>query len=396
MPKFVALRGGDACGDRLDVADCRERSERRLVLHKDRVGPGPDRPFALQWLGCGNGRGAGLLGRPVYQAIRLLFSDRAAVHRPASGRMHDPGVCAPSAGGPAGSAGAFRRIDARAIACVCAQCSVVHDRNSGPVWLFLTSVWGYLGVERAMSEGEDPQGACHRLRDASGAAWPLRSPQGCLLSDVIKKITGEIIISHARTILKDDLNEDLIKKEKCMENTHPIFYKNQLFMHYGDLMLFHENTFINHQRHKGKFEEQTKVLRNSIDKDMLNEIKGSTDTEIMFYLFLSIKNKLQQNLKLEEHDLIIRSLLTLNNLIEEVKLINRSNIIYACGDFVLIAKIKKGCDQTSLNSLDLFLNINENGFEINSINTYSNTVTVGDNIAILINHNKCIVKIFRL
>jgi predicted glutamine amidotransferase len=57
-----------------------------------------------------------------------------------------------------------------------------------------------------------------------------------------------------------------------LENTHPFYYRNHVFLHNGEIH---------------GFPAKRNVVRNEIDADLRAEIKGQTDSESFFYLFLS-------------------------------------------------------------------------------------------------------------
>lgn len=75
----------------------------------------------------------------------------------------------------------------------------------------------------------------------------------------------QIIIGHIRNIGSCEGTKDF-------NNTHPFFYDNYIMVHNGLIKNFKIN--------KNK-------LINKIDKKYIKEIKGSTDTEYLFYLIIS-------------------------------------------------------------------------------------------------------------
>lgn len=94
------------------------------------------------------------------------------------------------------------------------------------------------------------------------------------LPDKINEIAvSNIIIGHIRRQSGNAL--------PSIENTHPFTYRNQLFVHNGYLY---------------GFEDKRESLMREIDRDFHKCIKGETDTELMFYLFLTYKRKCEETI----------------------------------------------------------------------------------------------------
>lgn len=93
------------------------------------------------------------------------------------------------------------------------------------------------------------------------------------LHSIIDQISvSDLVVGHLRRKPEDT--------ETSVENTHPFTYKNQLFVHNGEI--------------KGYRAKRDMLLRH-IHPDFLPHIKGETDSEIMFYLFLTFKRKLEDD-----------------------------------------------------------------------------------------------------
>lgn len=85
----------------------------------------------------------------------------------------------------------------------------------------------------------------------------------CFIKDKIAESC--ILIGHIRAT-KHHFPDDI-----CFNNTHPFWYKNNFLIHNGSVNPFNQNFFINY-----------------IDNKYYKHIKGNTDSEFLFYIFLTI------------------------------------------------------------------------------------------------------------
>jgi predicted glutamine amidotransferase len=221
----------------------------------------------------------------------------------------------------------------------------------------------------------------------------------------IDNISSKIIIAHSRNINKEEVSKEHVIKERTIENTHPILYKNYIFMHHGDVLLETEKGLLGHQRFKSRseFKEKIKLLENHIDKELLKQKKGSTDSELLLFLYLSFEKQLKKeneenNFSTEE--IMLKSFKNMIKLIETTKLVNRSNIILAVDGYVLIAKIAKNNSQfKKIKELDLFMdNSKEKEKEeliISTIKLSPTAENVKANTVIIMNHKKKLIQSFK-
>jgi predicted glutamine amidotransferase len=93
---------------------------------------------------------------------------------------------------------------------------------------------------------------------------------------------SDIIIGHLR-------NKGSCVGDVKIENTHPFQYKEFIFCHNGKII---------------DFENNINILKNEISPMYLKEIKGETDSEIIFYILISYYQK-NKNLKKSIIDLQI-------------------------------------------------------------------------------------------
>jgi predicted glutamine amidotransferase len=89
-----------------------------------------------------------------------------------------------------------------------------------------------------------------------------------------KIIKSNILIGHIRATkyhFKDDV---------CYNNTHPFWYKNQFWSHNGSVNPFNSNFYNTY-----------------IDNKYKSHIKGKTDSEVLFYIYMTIFDKLNDEEK---------------------------------------------------------------------------------------------------
>jgi predicted glutamine amidotransferase len=218
----------------------------------------------------------------------------------------------------------------------------------------------------------------------------------------VDNISSKVIIAHARNINKEDVTRYHIMKERCIENTHPIIYKKYIFMHHGDLLLERDDRLLGHQRFKRlpEFKAKLKELRSNVDPDLLKEMKGSTDSELLLFLFLSIQKKLENETNNQEQSpekIMVKSFLNMITLVEKTNLVNKSNIILAINDYVLIAKILKNPSKVNTaKELPLFLDSkNKEEFVASSIKLTPDSENLKNNHIIFINHKTNSVRSFK-
>jgi len=251
------------------------------------------------------------------------------------------------------------------------------------------------------------------INDGFGICWyndkawhtykkPLHYREDSHIFRKVDNISSKVIIAHARNINKEDVTRYHIMKERCIENTHPIMYKKYIFMHHGDLLLERDDRLLGHQRFKRlpEFKAKLKELRSNIDPDLLKEMKGSTDSELLLFLFLSIQKQLENNTDNQEQTpekIMVKSFLNMITLVEKTNLVNKSNIILAVNDYVLIAKILKNPSKVkTAKELPLFLD-SKNNEEIvaSSIKLTPDSKNLKNNHIIFINHKTNSIRSFK-
>jgi len=117
---------------------------------------------------------------------------------------------------------------------------------------------------------------------------------------------SNIIIGHIRAT-KTEFIDNI-----CYNNTHPFWFENNYWCHNGSISPFEEKYFLQFINQKYK-----------------KSIKGNTDSEILFYIFLSIKDKVDNIEK------------TWNNffeLLSQFKSAISANIVYCNDNYIYISR----------------------------------------------------------
>ncbi len=137
------------------------------------------------------------------------------------------------------------------------------------------------------------------------------------LPDLIKDVRAEVLIGHVRTATVGALRS---------ENTHPFRYRQWLYAHTGTVPHF--------ERLRGR-------LLESLPQFLARDVRGDTDAELVFYLFLSF---LHDTGKLDRGDVAaadvrqaVRSALSLLDglVAEEGSEPLLLNMLIACGEYVI-------------------------------------------------------------
>jgi len=179
-------------------------------------------------------------------------------------------------------------------------------------------------------------------------------------------LDNDLVIGHIRELHPNSASV-------AIENVHPFLYKNQIFVHNGDITDF-------------------TPTRIGIDKELAPFIKGKTDTEYMFYLFLSIKKKLDTREILEEEKLV-KSVEELFRQLRERRKPFRANIVYANKSYSIITRY------AYLNKAkNLYFNgeIKLDKLLISSLPVMDTSKMIPSQTLILVNHDKHKYKLIKL
>jgi predicted glutamine amidotransferase len=175
--------------------------------------------------------------------------------------------------------------------------------------------------------------------------WHIEDP---CFSHNIKKMSGKIYVAEVREIFKHEIDQSVFSKNLILENTAPFQYKNNIFMHHGDIFvnctIDGENELLFYQKYRENpcFIKKMKCIKRYISNELQREIKGNTDSELLFFLFLSLYEKLKINCDgLEEEPILLKSFYRMLQILRKYKIEQHSNIIFSNGDFIIAANI---CD----------------------------------------------------
>jgi predicted glutamine amidotransferase len=147
-----------------------------------------------------------------------------------------------------------------------------------------------------------------------------------------------LIIGHMRRI-------NMPNTDAKFENTHPFYYRNQIF--------FHNGIFENSQLPVNR-----KWFKANILPELWSNIKGETDSEHVFYLLLSIIQK--HSLKKNSSEELTNSVHTWIQLLHNK--FNRyfANFIYANKDYSVVGRIERNATTEEKHNATLYMSSEKN------------------------------------
>ena len=162
-----------------------------------------------------------------------------------------------------------------------------------------------------------------------------------------KIIQSNILIGHIRA------TKHHFKDDVCYNNTHPFWFNNHYWMHNGSVHPLDYDFF-----------------KTYIDKKYLEHIKGTTDSELMFYIFLTIQDKVKNLSKSW-----IKFLSLLKKFYLEKEIVISANLVYCnCNKIIISRFINNNEEPPSLYfDIDKLIISSEplsKSYEIVSKNTY--------------------------
>jgi len=199
-------------------------------------------------------------------------------------------------------------------------------------------------------------------------------------------IKSNIVVGHIRNIYHENMTPEQICDEIRMENTHPFQYKDAIFMHHGDLFLNYNGDLKNYQlgHSDAPFKKAMKKVSSHILPEFLKQIKGTTDSEILFYLLLSIQKTLVENEKLNKKEAIIASFFVLSSILNSVGMSNSSNIVFSTSDYAFVAKIYQNNSDMKLKNPDFFISEKNNALLFSNFKLVENTKKAKKNVLYVI------------
>ena len=146
------------------------------------------------------------------------------------------------------------------------------------------------------------------------------------------KKTGTYINDpHLSSLLKEMTEQKVILGELrrkvvggvAIENTPPYTYQNQVFLHNG--------VVTNYKKHSPK-------IHAAIDAKYKKHILGETDSESIFYLFLTFMDRLKKEVHVKEEDRMTRCATELFDWMISEHMSFHMNIIYATTTYILVTR----------------------------------------------------------
>uniref|UniRef100_A0A6C0HTP8 Glutamine amidotransferase type-2 domain-containing protein n=1 Tax=viral metagenome TaxID=1070528 RepID=A0A6C0HTP8_9ZZZZ len=156
-------------------------------------------------------------------------------------------------------------------------------------------------------------------------------------NDVITNIHSNIIIAHLRRVY-NGANKKEILEEKIIENNHPFYYEDWVFVLHGDLFFSDNKNVFSFQKYHREpvFKESISKLMNHILPKYKKMIKGKTDSEIIFYLFLSIWENLSKEQKMYVKQVLYICLLQVLDIIQKSGFYYSFSFIIAKDKYILV------------------------------------------------------------
>jgi predicted glutamine amidotransferase len=114
--------------------------------------------------------------------------------------------------------------------------------------------------------------------------------------------------------------------ENEYENTHPFIYKNSIFMHHGKII---------------DYEKHHESILAKITPTYRKQIQGETDSEVLFYLFLSCISKpgSRKTVKKSQKDpYVYKAFVKMSRILKSLGVSWIGNIIYADQNYMLITR----------------------------------------------------------
>lgn len=172
---------------------------------------------------------------------------------------------------------------------------------------------------------------------------------------------NDLVVGHIRKLYEGGA-------EIAIENVHPFSHKNQIFLHNGNIP---------------NFSAKRSVILSHIDKDLWPYIKGETDTEYMFYLFLTIKKKLEsREIYASEEDILEETTEKMFDYLKQHYKQFSSNLVYANKTHSIIIRYAFSTD-----AKPLYFN-GRNSLLISSLPLMNNYKLIPIHTIIIVNHNE--------
>jgi predicted glutamine amidotransferase len=167
-------------------------------------------------------------------------------------------------------------------------------------------------------------------------------------------IDSDIVLAHLRYIDKAKMEPSDVREEINLQNTHPFTYGNWVFAHHGDIFYKNQEKLWRYHvsRREPRFQKAISKLYEFISPKHQKLIKGDTDSEILFHLFLSILENLDP---MDEKDAMMHSFTKMLDILHKNNIENSSNFILVNGDCILVANIYSNHSGLPLKRVGMFI-----------------------------------------
>ena len=258
------------------------------------------------------------------------------------------------------------------------MCRLFVEFQHGNVNTIITDFLGQSIQKKKNTPGTDNPRDQVGHRDGFGLAWCSKGKWNIYkntelyiddkaLPPLIRKIPKQLVIGHIRK-----------KKygKKAIVNTHPFFFENQIFLQNGYI----EN-----------FPQHISLIKKEIAPEYLQHIVGGTDTECLFFLYLTCKRRTKNN---------VDAFAQMFAMFKQWKIEIVANIIYANDKDVVITRYLY-YDQSQYDTkqypLSLYWNIkSSNGLLITSEPIQDAITMIPENTIISLNHETGKIDEYRL
>lgn len=182
----------------------------------------------------------------------------------------------------------------------------------------------------------------------------------------LANVNSNIIMAHIRKMSQIRESKKDYEKEKIAENTHPFQYENHVFMQHGDLFVKSNSKLLLYQNHRNKtvFKNPLTSITKYIKPEFFSKMNGTTDTELLFYLFLSIQQDAERwfadnKNNIDNEKFLVKCISVLLQIIKMSNVEINSNFVYANGEFILAARIYKNNSGVSLKPVKLYIDTSD-------------------------------------
>jgi hypothetical protein len=184
----------------------------------------------------------------------------------------------------------------------------------------------------------------------------------------------------------DGPNNKEILEEKRVENNHPFYYKDWVFVLHGDVFLLDKHDYYIFQRHhkEDMFKDFLLKIMGNILPKYRKMIKGKTDSELIFYLFLSMWENLSKDQKMDPKKGLYMCLLQVLDILQKSRVKYSFNFIIAKGKIILVNK-SANCNTVLLeNKINLFVDKSDGAIVVCSSKITGSSVKMGVNSSLFI------------